>query len=140
MKQTSTGLAALARRLSRERVTADSQRVVQGKVTDLRGHPLAGAVVQLRQYPSAVRCNLTQADGFYRFGGLAAGGAWELVAMYGGSRSTTHLLLVSGSGTIRINLEIPVSGNTGDSGCNSRVDRMANTRVPAQNDPERGVR
>ena len=66
------------------------QRVVQGKVMDKNDAPLRGAVVYLKDTRSlAVKSNITDDDGAYRFGQLAQNIDYEIWAESNGKKSPT---------------------------------------------------
>jgi Carboxypeptidase regulatory-like domain len=58
-------------------------RVVDGTVRDQDGHPLVGAVVQMRDLNSLnIRSSITQKDGTYHFGGVSTNTSYRLQAKY----------------------------------------------------------
>jgi hypothetical protein len=72
---------------------AQETRAVRGTVTDQTGHPVRGAVVQIKDLWSLqIRSYITQSDGKYRFGRLSGDVTYELHATYHGSDSSTKTL------------------------------------------------
>jgi hypothetical protein len=70
-----------------------AQRVVQGKVVDKSDAPLNGAIVYLKDTHSlAVKSNITDATGTYRFGQLAQNIDYELWAVSGDKKSATKTI------------------------------------------------
>jgi len=70
-----------------------AQRVVQGKVVDKSDAPLNGAIVYLKDTHSlAVKSNITDATGAYRFGQLAQNIDYELWAVSGEKKSATKTI------------------------------------------------
>ncbi len=68
-------------------------RSVNGKVTDQRGRPLKGAVVQIKNaHNLQVRSYITQAKGDYYFHGLHRDVDYELKAEYDGHTSKVRTL------------------------------------------------
>lgn len=64
-------------------LAAQQTRVVAGTVRDQDGHPLAGAVVQMRDLNTLnIRSCLTQKDGTYHFGGVSTDASYRLQAKY----------------------------------------------------------
>jgi Carboxypeptidase regulatory-like domain len=58
-------------------------RVLDGTVRDQDGHPLVGAVVQMRDLNSLnIRSSITQKDGRYHFGGVSTNTSYRLQAKY----------------------------------------------------------
>ena len=70
-----------------------AQRVVQGKVVDKSDAPLNGAIVYLKDTHSlAVKSNITDATGAYRFGQLAQNVDYELWAVSSEKKSPTKTI------------------------------------------------
>ena len=67
--------------------------MVQGKVVDKSDAPLNGAIVYLKDTHSlAVKSNITDTSGAYRFGQLAQNIDYELWAESGGKKSATKTI------------------------------------------------
>ena len=70
--------------------SAERARVVVGKVFNRQNQPIARAIVYLKNTKSlAVKTYITDADGGYRFLGLAPNVDYEVYAEFNGSRSDT---------------------------------------------------
>src|ERR1700726_5012358 len=70
-----------------------SARSVQGIVTDASGHPVAKAVVQLKDTKTLqIRSFITEADGSYHFSGLSPNVEYELKAEHDGASSPKKTL------------------------------------------------
>jgi hypothetical protein len=70
-----------------------SARSVQGIVTDASGHPVAKAVVQLKDTKTLqIRSFITDSDGSYHFAGLSPDVEYELKAEYNGASSPKKTL------------------------------------------------
>jgi hypothetical protein len=92
-----------------KRLNEDSNvRSVSGTVTDANGHPVAGAVVQLKDNKSLlIRSFITQEDGKYHFAGLSTNVDYELKAQHDGASSgVKRLSLFSGNRVPVVNLKI----------------------------------
>ena len=73
------GAAALAQ---------SARKTVNGKVEDAANHPLNGAIVYLQDARTMdVRSYITEADGVYRFGGIAGDDDYKLWAELQGKKS-----------------------------------------------------
>ena len=82
---TGIGLAPVQ---AQQRSTA--QRIVQGKVTDKSDAPLKGVIVYLKDTHSlAVKSNITDEAGAYRFGQLTQNTDYEIWAESNGRKSGT---------------------------------------------------
>jgi hypothetical protein len=69
---------------------SDGTRTVRGRVTDQRGHLLAGAIVQLENDSTFwIRSYITQSDGLYHFEELSTGDSYQVRAKYNGISSRT---------------------------------------------------
>ena len=69
------------------------QRIVQGKVQDKSDAPIKGAVVYLKDTRTlAVKSNITDDDGAYRFGQLAQNIDYEIWAESNGKKSATKTI------------------------------------------------
>jgi hypothetical protein len=76
---------------AQQRSTA--QRVVQGKVTDKSDTALKGVIVYLKDTHSlAVKSNITDENGAYRFGQLSQNNDYELWAESNGKKSNTKTI------------------------------------------------
>jgi Carboxypeptidase regulatory-like domain len=76
---------------AQQRSTA--QRIVQGKVTDKSDAPLKGVIVYLKDTHSlAVKSNITDEAGAYRFGQLAQNTDYEIWAEISGKKSGTKTI------------------------------------------------
>ena len=65
-----------------------ARKTVNGKVEDAADHPLNGAVVYLQDaHTMDVRSYITEADGVYRFGGIAGDDDYKLWAELQGKKS-----------------------------------------------------
>ena len=84
------------------------QRVVQGKVMDKGDTPLKGAVVYLKDTHSlAVKSNIADDDGAYRFSQLAQNTDYELWAESNGRKSgTKNISSFDSKNQFYINLKI----------------------------------
>src|ERR1700693_2320001 len=70
-----------------------SARSVQGIVTDASGHPVAKAVVQLKDTKTLqIRSFIADSGGSYHFAGLGANVDYELKAEYDGASSPKKTL------------------------------------------------
>jgi hypothetical protein len=100
----STVLLVLAAML----LLAQQTRVVDGTVTDQDGHPLVGAVVQMRDLTSLnIRSSITQKDGTYHFGGVSTDRSYRLQAKYRDySGHVRHLSQFDGRKSAVINLTV----------------------------------
>lgn len=85
-----------------------STRSVQGIVTDASSHPVAKAVVQLKDTKSLqIRSFIADSDGSYHFAGLSANVDYELKAEYDGASSPKKTLDVFNTRkTVTINLKL----------------------------------
>jgi hypothetical protein len=83
-------------------------RSVQGIVTDASGHPVAKAVVQLKDTKTLqIRSFITDSDGSYHFAGLSPDVEYELKAEYNGASSPKKTLGVFNTQkTATINLKL----------------------------------
>jgi archaellin len=73
-------------------------RTVQGMVTDEARHPVAQAVVQLKNTKTLqIRSFITQSDGSYHFAGLSADVEYELKADHDGASSPWKTLSIFNS-------------------------------------------
>ena len=82
---------ALAVLLSLTAATGQHARTVRGKVTDMNGIALKGAVVQIKNTQSLrIRSYISQDDGSYRFLGLSPDVDYEVSAAYRGRLSSTE--------------------------------------------------
>jgi hypothetical protein len=83
-------------------------RSVQGIVTDASGHPVAKAVVQLKDTKTLqIRSFITEADGSYHFSGLSPNVEYELKAEHDGASSPKKTLDVFNTRkTVTINLKL----------------------------------
>lgn len=71
--------------------TAQTQRVVQGKVFGPGDEPRPGAIVYLKDLKTlAVKSFISTQDGSYRFGQLAGSADYEVWAELGGRKSATR--------------------------------------------------
>ena len=85
-----------------------STRSVQGIVTDAPGHPVAKAVVQLKDTKSLqIRSFITDSDGSFHFAGLSPNVEYELKAEHDGASSPKKTLDVFNTQkTVTINLKL----------------------------------
>jgi hypothetical protein len=83
-------------------------RSLSGMVTDANNHPVAGAVVQLKDTKSLfIRSFITQQDGKYHFSGLSTNIDYEVKAEHEGSASgVKRLSLFSGNRAPVVNLKL----------------------------------
>lgn len=88
--------------------THGSTRYVSGTVTDQRGSPVRGAVVQIENsLLLGVRSYITQRDGKYHFSRLSFDVDYRLKAFYRGSEGPTKTLSKFDSSSAKIiNLEV----------------------------------
>ncbi len=83
-------------------------RSVQGQVIDASSHPVAKAVVQLKDTKTLqIRSFITEADGSYHFAGLSPNVEYELKADHDGASSPKKTLDVFNTRkTVTINLKL----------------------------------
>ena len=82
---------ALVMLLSLAAAAGQRPRTVRGKVTDMNGIALKGAVVQIKNTQSLrIRSYISQDDGSYRFLGLSPDVDYEVSAAYRGRLSSTE--------------------------------------------------
>ena len=73
----------------------EGTRSVEGKVHNVAGKIVVGAVVQIKDLKSLqIRSFITQSDGGYHFFGLSVDSDYELSATYAGASSKTRTLTV----------------------------------------------
>ena len=79
--------------LQKSKSEDDKLRIVQGAVVDAQDHPIAGAVVQLKNSKTLqVRSFITQEQGSYQFQGLDPNVDYTLKADYKGASSGSKTL------------------------------------------------
>lgn len=81
------------RAVAQERTQQQQARSVSGQVTDKSDHPLADAVVYLKNLRTlAIRTIITNDKGEYNFNGLPTNADFEVYAEYKGKRSPVKTL------------------------------------------------